>query len=307
MLIPSAIFAASGGAGQGVASVLPETSDQLVRDIRPNGRSIGTYRVKPDGSGDFTTITAAVGAAIALQNTTRIAEGIPWVTPNHRVDIIVSPGDYVGEFATGPFLAFYVDGDYGDVTLRQVPNAGGFLGTVANSGNTYFEGFHIIVDYQASYPGGNPKYPVHAINSGTNIWVGCTFEHKGGPTLTPYGSDGDDGGTTLLYDCVLLPGNTNCHGWAWTRVPQNMIYVDCISQGVVNWEALNNIAVDHLWVIGGNVFGIKLEGNASKLHRDPATVVGAGGINSPSTDNNVNWPIPYGGLSAANRTYWGLP
>lgn len=307
-MISTVVLAATGVFSSGAPAVdlRPVTTDPMVQSLRPNGRCIGTIRVAADGSKDYTNLRTACAAALTMQTNKRATEGNPPLNPNYRVDVIVYPGTYTGEIAPSPFVGFYLEGSPHSAVLNQILGVGDYLGVIANNGNTYWEGIDIVELYQASYPNANPKYPVHAVNSGTNIWVNTTFDHQGGAGMTPYGMDGADGGTTLIYNCVLKPGNLNCHGWAHTRVPQTMMYVNCTSEGTVNWNALNDIAVDHLWVVGGSAKGIRLEGAASKLHRDPATVLGIDGVVSPSTDNNTNWPVPYGGLSATDRAYWGM-
>lgn len=292
-------------------SLVPPTSDPIVAQIRPNGRSIAELTVAPSGA-DYTTIKAAATAAGVLQAARMAAEGTARITPNYRVDIIVEPGTYIGEVTSPQFVAYYGNGARGSVILNQDVNAAlPLVGVLATAGNIYWENIDIVELLETPYVqvGGvdYPKYPVHGINRGTSVFVGCTLEHKRAAG-TPYGSDGVNGGTTLFYDVDMLPGNTNLHGEAATRVPQTAMYVDCTSAGTVNWNALNNIAVDHLWVVGGNVYGVSLAGTASRLHLDPATVVGAGGITKPtgSQDADTNWPIPIGGLSATDRAYYGM-
>lgn len=291
---------------------IPPTNDPILAQIRPSGRSIAELTVKPSG-GDFTTLADAAAAVGPIQAARMAAEGTQRVTPNYRVDIIVDPkpGGYVGNINVPQFSAWYGNGPRGSVYLQQdtaepVP----LLGVLATNGLTYWEGIDVIMLYQDVYIGGSPKYPVHGVNRRTSIYASCTLDASPkGPTATPFGSDGVDGGTTLFYDLDFLGGNTNVHGEAATRVPQTAMYVDCRSPaGVINWNALNNVAVDELWVVGGDLYGVRLEGNASRLHLDPDTVIGAGGVVKPvgSQDANTSWPVPVGGLSAADRAYYGL-
>lgn len=305
------LVAALAGFSSVPASKIPPPPDSVIEQIRPNGRSIAEILVAPQG-GDFTTMKAAAAAIPAIQLAKRTAEGCPILTPNYRVDVIVKPGIYGEEVASPQFVAWYGDGPRGSIQLQQYPTAElPLVGVLTTAGNIYWEGIDVVELYQDSYVqvGGKdyPKYPIHGTAYGTSIFTRCTLDSRKAAGATPCGSDGIDGGTILFYDCDMT-GNTNNHGEAGTRVPQTTMYVNCRNTGYVNWDALNAVAVDHLWVVGGNVGGVSLAGTASKLHLDPATIVGAGGVTRPSgsQDDDTDWPIPLGGLSAADRAYYGM-
>lgn len=297
-----ALLAATSGEAMGGGTVdpLPATADATLRAIRPNGRRIGLLTV---GAGkDYANIKDANAAAKALQTTRLAAEGASNLTPNYRVDVVVDPGTYVGEVVSGRFVAFYANGS--GVLLKQNPTGTPALGVLETTGDTYWEGINITQDDEPD--AFRPKYPIHAQGKGTSIYANCTLTNNESDVTTAFGMDGYDGGTTLLYKVTMGPGGTNSHGAVGTRVPQTTMYVDCVTPGV-NWNAMNDIAADHLWVVGGIVNIVSMAGVASTMHLDPATVVsGSSTPVSGSKDARTDWPVPVGGLSASDRALYGM-
>lgn len=303
MSLLALLAGAAGNGGPGAPlDQRPPTEDALLVSLRPNGRSIGTLTVGPGKQ--YANIKDANTAAKALQTTTLAAEGQSNLTPNYRVDVLVDPGTYVGEVVAGRFVAFYAAGP--GALLKQNPGATTpELGVLTTNGDTYWEGINITQDDEPDT--NRPKYPIHAVNRGTSIYANCTLTNNESEVTTPFGMDGYDGGTTLLYGVTMGPGGTNAHGWDNTRVPQTMIYVDCTTPSTVGWNALNNVAVDELWVVDSSVRGVVLAGNASKAHVS-GTTLGDLGFSGPagSLDADTAWPVPVGGLSAADRAFYGM-
>lgn len=300
-----AILAAGTGGGTPGTPLdqRPATDDTLLQSIRPNGRSIATLTVGPGKQ--YANIKDANTAAKTLQTARLAAEGQATLTPNYRVDVLVDPGTYVGEVVAGRFVAFYATGP-GALLKQNAAATTPELGVLTTNGDTYWEGINITQDDEPDT--NRPKYPIHAVNRGTSIYANCTLTNNEPDVTTPFGMDGYDGGTTLLYGVTMGPGGTNAHGWENTRIPQTMMYVKCASPSTVGWNALNNIAVDQLWVVESNVRGVVLAGTSSVAHIAPSNTLGDLGVslNGASQDVNAAWPVPTGGLSAADRAFYGM-
>lgn len=281
-----------------LADQRPAPLDQTVASMRPTGRRIATLHVAADGSREFTNLRVAAAAASTIQSQRMTAEGVTTKTPDYRVDIIVHPGSYVASPVLPSWVGLYGHGS-GVVTVRQdLPNAE--LGTVTPSGDTYVEGITFIKDEEITGP--LPKYPIHNVNKGTSIFADVLFDNRAS-NGTSYGSDGANNGYPVLYNCGLV-GSVNAHGWDYTLSGQQIAYIHCTANGSIGWAALNNTAPDECWVVGGSVGSISVTGAATKLHRDPATIVS--GAVTGTTDSNTAWPIPRSGLSAYDRAYYGM-
>jgi hypothetical protein len=288
----------------------PEIADPIIQAIRPAGRLIGTLRVGPSRA--YSTISAAVTAAAALQTATRTAEGAPFITPNYRVDILVDAGTYTEIIGPGPFLAFYAaDPDGPRPLLTYTLPASGSLGTgvLIDPDQVYWEG----IDIELNRPVGStawPKYPIHHAGIRTSIIARCALRHQtvgGGGSHTPIGMDGYAGGTTLLYDVDLTTGPTNMHGDATggpAAEPQTMIYVNCTSPSSINYTGMVTGAPDHVWVVNCTAATIVAAYSTLHVSGSTGTVSLSGGA---TQDTDAAWPVPTGGLSAADRAYYGMP
>lgn len=297
----SLLMLATGGGSPLPVDLRPAPLDATIAAMRPSGRLLDTLTVAPDGSEDYTTISAAVAAANSLQAAQLTADGVTVRTPNHRVDIIVHAGSYVESIVLPAWVALYGVGS-GLVTVTQ-DNTNPQLGTVTPSGSTYIEGIKFVKNWQNADTVPLPKYPIHNVNNHTSVFADVVFDNQLGGTA--YGADGADYGYTVLYKCGLI-GGTNAHGWDYTLAGQQIAYVNCTANSSVNWAALNNTAPDECWVVGGSVGSISVTGTATVLHKDPATVVSGSVSAAGAQDSNTAWPVPTGGLSAYDRALYGM-
>lgn len=295
----SLLMLATGGGSPILPDPRPAPLDATVAAMRPNGRLLDTLEVSPDGTKDFTTISAALTQAALIQSTRMDAEGASTRTPNYRVDVIIHPGNYVENPVPADWVGLY---GYGPdvVTVKQNLATNPQLGTVTPNGATYMEGITFIKDAEVSGP--LPKYPIHNVNRRTSIFANVVFDNRYN-NGTSYGSDGDNNGYTVLYKCTLA-GSVNAHGWSHTLAGQDIAFINCTANSSVGWAALNDTAPDECWVVGGSVGSISVTGAATTLHRSGVTV--AGSITAPIQDTRSDWPVPTGGLSAYDRAYYGM-
>ena len=288
----------------------PATDDPILAALRPNGRSIGTITVGP--TGDYATIGAGRDAALTLQAASLASEGRTVPTPNDRVDILVEPGIYdeVLWIPGGKWFAFYA-ADPTQTTRLEHHNAAGVstgdLGTLATNGAIYWEGIDVSLEKVAGQESNWPKYPIHHVGDRTSIFAACTLNaySASAVALTPIGMDGVNGGTTLLYDVALGTGATNMHGSLdnSAATAETMIYVNCTSPSTINFQGM--VASDgDLWVVDCTAATISANNATLHVSGSTGTVTLAG---SATQDTNAAWPVPTGGLSAADRAYYGMP
>lgn len=278
----------------------PAPLDSTVELMRPTGRVIWTGTVAADGTGDYTSIQEAVSAAASAQAARMHAEGIINPTPNYATRIIVKAGEYIAHNIQLPrWCQMYGEGS--DTTSIRAPEDGAGGGILNIGGSQYVEGVRLIKNVTAI------KYPIHMVNAHTTIFADVHFDVQqvgGTGGGTAYGSDGADHGYTVLYKCKLT-GGTNAHGWAETHQGQRIAYIHTIGTANANWAALNDVAPDECWVVGGSYQSVGVSGASTILHLDPETVVGsvtAGG----SQDSRTDWPVPIGGLSEWDRALFGM-
>lgn len=289
----------------------PAPADATVALLRPSGRSIATLRVGPTRT--HTTIGSAITAAQAAQAAQLSTEGQATITPNYRVDILVDAGTYVETITTPKWVGVYaVDPTPGATVITHTNPAGvptSVLGTLATAGALYWEGIDIHLDKPFGEEGNWPKYPVHHVSSRTSIFARTRFRTRTtagaiGAGLTTFGTDGAGGSTTVFYDCDFDGGGTNNHGWPGNTAPQTWAYVDCTATHGVNYSALGGSLADEVWVKGGSVGSVDVDGSGTVTHLAPAS--GATLTTTGTQDARTDWPIPTGGLSAIDRAYYGM-
>lgn len=285
----------------------PAPADATIASIRPIGRAIGTLTVGPDG--DHATIGAAITAAQALQSSRAIAEGVPFLPndghPDFRVDIVIAAGTYPEAVTTSRDIALYGDGE---VIVTGVALA---LGCLISNGGEYVEGITFRRDVISGVASGDlPKYPQHhAVNTTRqSIFADCTFHTQvegGGGGWTGIGMDGNSGGRALWYGCTLSSANAttgvNLHGHAGTTAPGVYMLIGMQAPTApLGYNSLHASQADELWVVGGTCTGITTAGAGTVLHYDPTSTTGTVTASGPS-DTNTNWPVPTGGINAAER------
>lgn len=318
----TALLITSGSTSSSSSGPLPYVADATVRRMRPNGRSIATITIALDGTGNYSTFEDAFAAATTAQNTRMAAEGASVATPNYRVDILVKPGTYprqntgVQMVTAPPFTACYATD----------PTRGN---TVVMSGFTpgrgfYWEGIDVVNTDDASGSAG-AKYAFHVEAGATTIITRCSMTNQSstsGGSGWPIGMDGVNGGTCVLHDCQLQAGvggaggRTNMHGDLsyQTGPPMTMVFSKCTYPGTIWYSSLVDTQADQMWVVDCTAGGFTVGGGACVGHfsgNSPGTHThqpwASGNPITATDDTQSAWPIPIGGLSAADRAYYGMP
>lgn len=275
----------------------PVIDDPIIMAMRPNGRSIATLRVGP--TREYTTIQAAVDAGWALQQAKRAEEQSIW-TPNYRVDILVDPGEYTGTVRANAFQAFYSAGGVkGDTVVQD--------GSLDTQGHIYWEGIDLIPITPELH-----KYPLHHAGPGTSVFARTRMEHLGVGSHgypTAFGMDGGYGpDTTVIYDCWLGPGGLNAHGGPASGTypgPEHFILANSYMGGGGGFDSWGTTGSDEQWIVNSNVQDIG--GAAPGGTHIGGTTNRSGTVNvTGPVDNESDWPIPVGCVSAYWRNYWGM-
>jgi hypothetical protein len=294
-------------------SRVPATADPVLQSLRPTGRVIGEVYVHPSGDGDATTLAAGFTLARTMQTTLMTAEGLAHarITPNYRVNIVVASGTYT-EFGVTPppWAAVYAENPADPPLVRHVVtgDASVITGVVVTGQGIYWEGVNIELDRTTSALGW-PKYPVHhsATSTGTSIFAACTLFATSGGSIIPgvsIGADMESNSTTLLYDVDMPSGVTNMHGYVTNTGPITTMFVNCTGLELGARDD-GGAAGSQLWFVGGSSTTVKAGGVGTTLHLDPATVVTTVTKDGPQ-DASTAWPVPTGGLSAADRAHYGM-
>ena len=308
-----ALLATQDGAGTGPApspDPRPEPLDEVIAQIRPDGRCIWMATVAQDGTGDYTDLHAAEDAAWVAWRAKLADEGLreDQATPNYRCQVIVEPGTYEVSNLGLPPWSELIGRDRERVILTMPaspPNSGGY---VLNLGSRFYcEGVTIIK------PEGTGRYAVHNARGGTTIWanVGVFWEaSEPWPYVTerPSGLDAGDGITVLWYRCKAN-GRMDSHGWDTNTVPSTHLFIEQ-EGGQVGYRSGTGgggLTADETWIVGGDVHQVASVGVNHTLHLDPATNVRAT-VSAPGggVDQRVDWPVPYGGMSARDRAHFGM-
>lgn len=311
-----ALLATQGGSGVGPAPApdpRPEPLDEVIAQIRPDGRRIWTATVAQDGTGDYTDLHAAEDAAWAAWRAKLADEGLreDQATPNHRCQVIVEPGTYEVSNLRFPPWAELIGRDRDQVTLTMPAEPQDLQGYVLSLGSRFYcESVTIIK------PEGTGRYAVHNASGGTTIWanVGVFWEaDEPWPYINgrPSGLDAGDGITVLWYRCKTN-GRLDSHGWDANTVPSTHLFIEQEGGqvGYRSGDGGGGLTADQVWLVGGDVQAVAVAGPNSVFHRDPSAIVRGeplGSSHNPgSTTERADWPIPYGGMSAQDRAHYGM-
>lgn len=298
----------NGGPPPAPVDPRPAPLDGVVAAMRPTGRVIFTATVAQDGTGDYSTIQAAVNAAKAAQATALKAEGLTMdtVTPNYAARLIVAEGEYREAVGVGgvSWLQMYGAGS-GKTTILPPQDGTAHRGVLEAAGRLYVEGITLHMDARPS-GATDPVYPIHTDNKGTSIYADVDFrDDVVGVNGFSFGSNGSPDGATYLYRCRLT-GGMNAHGWADMNAEQRMSIISTTATGQVGWTTMNDTSPADVWIVGGTSGAIKAHGASARLHLDPAHVT-SGTIAAPGPrDANTRWPIPFGGLSPWDQALYGM-
>ena len=270
----------------------PEVDDPLVMAMRPDVTPVARAVVQLDGSGHFTSLADAVDWLDGRQAI--LAVGAP-ISPAHRVEILLGPGDHASMPQPPKWCSV--------IALDPTPNSTRLMQGIETNHGLYMEGVDI------TNLGPTPsKYAVHLYNKNTNIFTRCTWESSSeGGGNTTIGMDGDNGGTVVMHDVVMVGGGTNLHGWASLSVPQDIVFSQVIAPTMVGYGDDSGVG-DDVWMVGCDVPSVQVAGPNSRLHFDQALNPGVvvSGSSTAQLDARSDWPVPTGGLSARDRTEFGL-
>lgn len=302
-----------GGTGDPTTPALP-TVDAVTMSIRPTLPPTGTIVIAKDGTGDYTTFAQAYAAVpyISARATKMAVLGLTQPDPRCRVDILVKPGTYTEAntgTVPGAVAVYALDPTPGSTVLE--------CGQENDGSHLYWEG----VDIHNVGTGAEPKYPfhLHQYTGATNIFARCTLDNlnaQSGGGDTPFGVDGDPGSTLLMHRVTFASGQyTNIHGWTtWTAAnSMTTIFNECgYPTGSLYWNSLNDNSPDDVWVQKCDALTAGCVGAATNLHISPdTTLTGYPGATysarTGTVDSRTDWPVPYGALTAAQRTTYGIP
>lgn len=304
-----------GGGGVGVSRLdLPIIADPVVMQMRPAMAPVAAFVIAADGTGDFSTFSEAFAAVPEARSIAMAVAGASEANPRLRVDFGVKPGLYTDRptIAAPAHTAFYaLDPTPGATTLDWG------IGTPdAAAGCIYWEGINI---YNPS-PTFDPKYPIHHVNHGTNIFTRCTLWNNGtgaGGGKTAIGMDGVDNGTLVLHDVIFRDGGTNLHGSPSpqksrpeTVVLSRVRVTDATFDITMGYNALNDVVADDIWLVDTHAAYLEVHGAATRMHVSGCTGTvrhrAQDGTDLGITDTRSDWPIPTGGLSAHDKQKWGM-
>jgi hypothetical protein len=262
---PTVNGVAIGGAGASRAS-------QLANICRPSSY-IATLTVKPDGTGDYTTITGACTAANLLQRSGSLygmysLDGTNTgfiYSPARRVRIMVYPGTYEGQVTVSRFIHLVgVSGNPGDVLITSPV----FKGALQNGSDSMVE--NVTIHGTGIY------YGLHFASGGVSVFNNCKIisDYAGNQIM---GMDGFQGALALFLVCqftstnTAASANTNMHGGALDTIPSNYVFVDCTHPSGIQYASLGSTAADNIYILGGSIPSLVLDGSKTTGYVDPAS------------------------------------
>lgn len=252
-----ALLTATGGGAP------PDTSGvyALYSSAMPDASSHEGRTVRVGATRDHTTIVSGIATADALRGGTG------------RALVIIDPGTYTEQVST----AIGVDmagstGNPADITIQHTCPTG-FSPLNTWGGPLWVGGITVKT---IAYPErtGTGTYSIHHHGSGLTIFERVTLDN---PDKGSIGMDGDEGSDTWLIDCTIannVGGSdlvTNMHGAPDNTAPLRLVYDNCDTNGLgVNYNSLDSGQDDELYVIGGSVPLVYVNGSATTAVIDPA-------------------------------------
>lgn len=306
-LLPLLAAATTGGATPNAPQPQPlTTSDPVLLQMRPHGkrRIIATIEVGPGKP--YATITAGINAAKAAQAAKRAQESAAFVTPEYWVAVLVQPGTYYDRLTGAEAVSVHA---MGAVEVVESTVSAGATGNPIDWGQDTLAGSGFWEGITFRQPASNPavnlrgKYLLHNIVGGNyaSVFAGCTFVEQNPNANAVYGQNEATGCNLTFYNCT----------WTNTAGVSNQVMYGIGTVNVINMQGnTGNFGGgggrvgDHLWVDELTYFpgGLAI-GAASALHA-PANAASSFSYTGSLRDYRTDWPIPIGGLTPDNHTYW---
>lgn len=275
------------GPPPGESTLLPAPYDAVIAQIRPDfGEDAIILQVGADKR------FARVNDAIAYGDKLRaVFSPKPWLV------IVIDAGVYGDEGGRVPLSKTALVSSAGQA--RSVTIKAGLEYAVAPF---YVEG--LVMDALESTAA---KYGIHAnIVEACGVLAGCTLTPSASSlgSSWPMGTDGGDGGYSLLYDVELrgsAASRTNNHGeiGGGQTAPFKQVYVKVKAAGGIQYDGLGNAQPDELWVVDSQAAWAGMANSASGAYfaTESRPALGSGGYASkaPVVVGSDAWPRPVWG------------
>lgn len=312
------LLAAGGGAstppadpGDGGGVEFPATTDPTLLALRPTGmRNLAAVTATP-GADMSTLIDTITDAQEAQFETPYGAFG-----PDHSGVLLLPPGEYVGGFGTGQWLAVVgTTGNPEDVVIHSdTIQADGVMHPFSP---VYIEGVTLKGSWNPSLDQ-SPKYAAHIAGSQRTTFANVIFDvseaHISSAVDSTWGCagtvgmDGAPGISLTFYRCTFLDVTgegrlgMNLHGGPAGDTPAVVAFIDCTIPKGIGYNGPGGPVDDKVYVIGGTVGGSFQVGGGVHVYTDhDNTVTGAAG----TTRGVTTWPTPTSrGLSALWLDYY---
>lgn len=212
------------------------------------------------------------------RDATTVAAGITQATiaatGAKRSLVVIDPGVYTEQIQTVPRVDIAgATGNPDDVTIQH-PCPTGFSPINTNGGPVWIGG---VTSKLLTFPDrtGTGIYSIHHHGSSMTIFEKVVMDAEEG--VGNIGMDGDAGSATWLIDCTIANriGSdtlaTNMHGAPSNTSPLTLVYDNLAAEGLgVNYNSLNSGQADEVYVQGGSVARVNVQGSATVAHIDPA-------------------------------------
>lgn len=279
----------------------PPARDELQALLRPEFAPVATLYV---GEGKpYRTLAEAVAAVDSKRS------GAP--APHNRVDIIVSPGTYVGNIKPPTHIGIIGEtGNPEDVVIQGVNAQREYVGVLYTRGSLYLEGVTIhqppSIEGLSRQEQFNPKYPIHHDHHGTLVLSYCKLKADSalsGGGGTCLGVDGGEAGLIFAHKTAFesVAGvNVNSHGPNTAEAPITNIYVDCDLNSGTGYQSLDSSS-GALYLMGTTrTTGVRTAGPSVSLTIDPAASAGQVQAAGPLIYDTA-YPEVRGAMSAYER------
>lgn len=211
---------------------------------------------------EYATINEAIAAATAA------------ISGSQRALVKVWPGTYTEQVGAAPHVDIAgASGDPSDVVIQHACPTG-FSPLNTNGGPIWIGGVTAkVLTYSTRT--GSGVYGVHHRGEGLSIFERVLFDQA--DNIGAIGMDGGSGSATWLIDCEDLNSDahadltTNMHGTGSNDAPLLLVFDGFTSNGRgVNYNGLGSGQADELYVQGGSVARVNVQGAGVIAHINPA-------------------------------------